>query len=236
MAARVQESFQQAGWLVELPARRASALVGDPLPRLLEVAVLVVLIGPPFVAVAVHGRVEILHLDRDESLRAQQKVVDLTTAVTVAAQQRPVITQGPAEGRRDLGLALHSGLDDLFLIRDLPGRHRRPGNGALLAPHDQDVAQPRQPAALSTSLIPRLPRFLDPRPMLRDRILVLGSRSLLAAQPWPGCRLEHRPGMVGQLDYPHDTAASVLACFGQNSAMPSIAANHKRPHSSSLLW
>jgi hypothetical protein len=68
MAARAEESLQQAGRLVELHTRGSSAPVGDPAP-LDGIAVSVVLDEPPVIAVAVHGRVAVLPLDGDQSLR-----------------------------------------------------------------------------------------------------------------------------------------------------------------------
>src|SRR6266700_3812432 len=208
LAARAQEPFQPAGRLVELHARRAPPLVNDLRSLPDEVAVVVVLVGPPLIAVAVHGPVDVLALDGEQSPRAQQKMVDLAAAVTVAPQQRPVIPEDPAEYGHGYGLALHSGPEDLFLIGGPADRESRPRNAAPpLTPHAQSAPQPHQPAALSTSLLPRLPCLLNPHPVPRQCVLVLGSRPLLAGQPAPGCLLQHDGGMVGQLNYPHDTAA-----------------------------
>src|ERR1022692_3427429 len=134
-AERIEELFELTGWLVELHARRPSPPVGHPPSRLNQGAVLVVLVRPPVITVTMHGAVVILHLDGDESLRAQQKMVDLTAPVTVAPQQRPVIAEDAAEPGRNQVLALDSGLQDLLPIGDWPGRHGRSRDSTSLAPH-----------------------------------------------------------------------------------------------------
>src|SRR5450759_6011081 len=96
MATRAQEPFKLTGRLVELHARRTSPPVGDR-ALLDEVAVAVVLVEPPVVAVAVHGGVAMLPLDGDEPLSAQENMVDLAATVTVAPQQRPVVTEDAAK-------------------------------------------------------------------------------------------------------------------------------------------
>jgi len=65
-----QELLQQVGRLIELDARRAATAVAeaaacDQVPGPVE------LLEPPVVTVAVHGRVEMLALDRDQSRRAE---------------------------------------------------------------------------------------------------------------------------------------------------------------------
>src|SRR5260370_34572990 len=92
MSARTQEPFKLAGWLVELHTWRTSSPVGDPPSWLDQVAVLVVLVRPPVIAVAAHGAVVIFNLDGNESLRPQEKMVDFAAAGEVTAQQRPTGT------------------------------------------------------------------------------------------------------------------------------------------------
>ena len=193
-----------------------------------EVAVVVVLVGPPLIAVAVHGPVDVLALDGEQSPRAQQKMVDLAAAVTVAPQQRPVIPENPAEYGHGYGLALHSGPEDLFLIGGPADRESRPRNAAPpLTPHAQSAPQPHQPAALSTSLIPRLPCLLNPHPVPRQCVLVLGSRPLLAGQPAPGACWSMTAGWLDSSTI-RMTQPPCARCFRRDSATPPIAANHSR--------
>src|ERR1022692_327359 len=112
MAARAQEALQFAGRLAELHARRAAALVTElALPD--EIAVAVVLVEPPGITIAVHGRIEVLPLDGDNALRAQQKMVDLAAAVTVSPQQRPAVIEHPAEACHDRLLACYPGREEI---------------------------------------------------------------------------------------------------------------------------
>src|SRR5216683_3341107 len=159
-ALRIQELFKPTGWLVELHTRRTSPSVGHPSSRLDQVAVLVVLVRPPIITITMHSAVVILHFNGDESLGAQQKVVDLAAPVTVAPQQRPVVTENAAKPARNQVLALDPSLQDLLPIGDLPGRHERFRNSPSLAPHGKGTPQPCPPTMLSTSLIPRLPCVL----------------------------------------------------------------------------
>lgn len=106
-ATGTQELFQEVGWLVELHARRTSASIADLAP-LNEVAVAVVLLEPPVIAVAVHGGVAVLPLDGDDSSRAQEKMIDLAAPVTVTPQQRPIVTEDARAVPRERGLELRS--------------------------------------------------------------------------------------------------------------------------------
>ena len=109
----MQEALEFGGGLGELPAGRTSLPVLDQ-PLLDQVAVPVVLVGAPAVGVDVHGRVDRLHLDREQAGRAEQQVIDLAAAVEVPVQQRPFVAQRATEFGGDPLLALDPRLE-LFL-------------------------------------------------------------------------------------------------------------------------
>ena len=81
-----------------------------------QVAVPVELLEAPGVAVAVHGRVEVLALDRDQPGRPEQQVVDLAAPVAVAAHQHPVVPEHPAKLLDDVLLASHAGGEPAFRV------------------------------------------------------------------------------------------------------------------------
>ena len=96
LAALVQEPFQVVGGLVQLHARRPAHPVRDR-PLLDQVPVVVVLVGPPAVAVDVHGGVEVLHLDREQAPRPEEQLVDL--AAPVRGSRAAGSSRRPARGR-----------------------------------------------------------------------------------------------------------------------------------------
>src|ERR1700730_356424 len=196
MAAKTQELCELTGWLVELHTRRPSPPVGHPPSQLDPVAVLVVLVRPPVIAITMHGAVVILHLDGNESLGAQQKVVDLTAPITVPPHQRPVITENAAKPGRNHVLALDPSLQDLLPIGDSAGRHERSRNSPSLAPHGKGTTQPRPPTTLGTSLIPRVPGILNAPVMLGKLVLELSLRSVPSGHSALRGLLKHRARMV----------------------------------------
>ena len=61
-----------------------------------------------------HGRVEVLALDRDQPGRPEQQVVDLASPVAISAQKDPVVPEHPAQLLDDMLLAGYPG-GKLFL-------------------------------------------------------------------------------------------------------------------------
>jgi len=155
-AAGAEEMLEQIGWLVQLHARRPPAAIAEAAARD-EVAESVELLEPPGVAVAVHGRVEVLALDRDQSRRSEEHVVDLAAAVAVAADQDPVVTEHPAELADDLLLASYPGGQLLFGGGGRQHRfRRRRWRETPQLPDRQRGAQPRDPVLLGAGAIARV--------------------------------------------------------------------------------
>src|ERR1700683_779534 len=133
-------------------------------------------------------------------------MTNLATAVTVTAKQRPVIAEDTAQPGCHLILAFDSGLKDFLPVGRTPGRHGRSRNCPPLAPQRTHAPQPRPPPVLSTSLIPRPLRILDPQVALGQCILVLSLGPLPGSQAMLGGFLKHRTRMIRHLNYPHDQA------------------------------
>lgn len=114
-AAGAQELFEQVGGFVQLHARGPAAAVADTAMGD-QVAEPVELLEAPGVPIAVHGRVEMLALDGNQTWRPDQQVVDLPAPVAIAAQQNPVISECPAEFADDLLLAGHSSGEPFFKV------------------------------------------------------------------------------------------------------------------------
>src|SRR5258708_491103 len=133
-------------------------------------------------------------------------MINLAAAVTVTAKQRPVIAEDPAQPGCDHILASHSGLEDLLPIGCSLGPPERARDSPPLAPQRNNAPQPRPPPVLSTSLIPCLPRLLDPQVMLCQRALELSLGPLPGGQAALGGILKHRARMIRQLNYPHGPA------------------------------
>jgi hypothetical protein len=117
VATAIEEARQRVGGLVELHARRTAAPVFDRV-LLNQVPVPVVFVGQP--GVAVHGDrgVEVLDLDGEKAVRAEEQVVYLAAGVAVAMEERPAVVEGTAQGRRGAALALDACPEDLFLVGD----------------------------------------------------------------------------------------------------------------------
>src|ERR1700691_4519631 len=110
----MQESFELVGGLINLLTWRAPPPVGQ-LARLADpIPVLVVPDGPPAISVAADHRVQGLAFDGEQPPRAEEQVIDLATAVAVAAQQCPLIPQSTAQPGLGHLLAVHSGGQDTF--------------------------------------------------------------------------------------------------------------------------
>jgi len=151
-----EELLEQIGWLVQLQARRPPAAIPEAAARD-EVAEAVEPLEPPGVAVAVHGRVEVLALDRDQSRRPEEQVVDLAAAVAVAANQDPVVAEHPAELADDLLLAGYPGGQLLFGGGGGQHRLRRRRWRETPQPPDRNRgAQPGDPVLLGAGAIARV--------------------------------------------------------------------------------
>ena len=204
VAAPGQEPLEVVGGLVELDARRAPHPVRDH-PLLDQVPVPVVLVGPPPVAVDVHGGVEVLDLDREQPPRAEEQVVDLPAPVAVAAQQGPGVVEAAAELGRYQLLAGDTGHDLLFQIGEAcaGGGDRRAGDAAFLPPGGHGQREPGPPAVPGAGPVPSDLRRLDPGAVPDQLVLVHGQHAPLGGLAAARGVAEHVAGMVGQLDDPH---------------------------------
>ena len=184
MAPGAEEVFELGGGLVDLLAGRAAALVGQ-LAAVHRVAVLVELGVPPVVTRAVHGRVAVLALDRDQPARPEQQVVDLAAPVAVAADQRPLVVQDPGQPGRDQLFPLDPGHQDAHLVRVVPSR-RWLGGAPPFPAGREDATQPCGPAVLGAGQVPLPGGTLDAGMVLRESVLVSGPLTLgdrVRAQP-----------------------------------------------------
>jgi hypothetical protein len=89
---RPKELSELLHGIVELTTRPASFFVSDAVPFVAAILVLdyleaaVELLDPPFIPIAANAPVLVLALDRNECLRAQKQMIDLTRAVLVTTE------------------------------------------------------------------------------------------------------------------------------------------------------
>jgi hypothetical protein len=81
--------FERVGRRVELLAGRPATTV-DNRALSLEVAVFVVMLIPPLISLAFDGRIELLNLDRVETGRTREQLINLATTIAIAAKQNTI--------------------------------------------------------------------------------------------------------------------------------------------------
>jgi hypothetical protein len=182
LSARRKELGKPLRGLLDLETRRPSCFVGDAAPLALHSPTAAVqLLVPPFVAVAANAPVLMLALHRDERLRTQKEMIDLTRAVLVAAKQDPLIAKPRGEPIDYALLAFDPGFELRFTGSWLIARGRgRRWPSFLGAPQPRFVAKPAPPAMLGASPVALGSQIAQPLLVRseRDAIFVLHTGEL----------------------------------------------------------
>jgi hypothetical protein len=195
VAPGAQEVFELAGRFVDLLAGRASPAIGH-FPALNRVAVIVELGEPPVVAGAVNQCVAVLALDGDQSVRAEQQMVDLAAPVAVAPDQRPFVVQNASQPTGHQLLTFDASHQDFLLVSGRSGGMRRFGGVPPCPAGGEDAAKPCPPPVPGTGRVPRLLGVPDLLPMLCEGSLVSGRfPPVFPDGPQPDFP-EHGPGMI----------------------------------------